>query len=236
VSALCSCEIYEHCSICDPDYFKTVSASKPRQATTPSQPNGELDKVPMNSDTPKTDAVETLSHEKHVHLRHEDCHTSYWCFSHADMVNHSRTLERENNQLRAAAGFCEKHQPDGGMRNCLVCGCEKLTHALDRISYACGEPNEHGLSEYGNHYDEEIVVKQVEQLRADLKQCAFPLDEIITHLAVLAKALRICRQHAINDDDRSYWDHEIKAHESNTALISKALSLPSVQNALKGEK
>jgi len=86
-------------------------------------------------------------------------------------------IERENQQLKAAAGFCEKHKPNGGSRNCLVCACEKLTSVLDRISYECGTPNEHGLSEYGNHYDEDIVVKQVLALKAELKVCAEALLE-----------------------------------------------------------
>lgn len=67
---------------------------------------------------------------------------------------------QQRDALMDAAGFCEEHQPSGGKRNCLVCGCLKLSYALARISYMLGEPNEMELSEYDVYGDEELVVEQ----------------------------------------------------------------------------
>lgn len=95
-----------------------------------------------------------------------------------------------------AGGFCDKHKPNGGARNCLVCGCERLSHALSRIDYALGPPNGMGVSDYDLHYDEEAVVKRVENLSntvrtaiqmlgpddwaqaRELLRCAFHWEEI----------------------------------------------------------
>ena len=83
-----------------------------------------------------------------------------------DKVSEIHSLRHQLDQVTKAAGFCDKHQPTGGARNCLVCACEKLSHALDRISYLCGEPNEYELSEYGTHFDEDAVIKQVQSIQS----------------------------------------------------------------------
>lgn len=70
-----------------------------------------------------------------------------------------------------AGGFCEKHHPDGGTRNCVICAGEALMAALSRISYACEPPNEMGVSIYAVHMDEEGVVQRVQEM-AKAKQAA----------------------------------------------------------------
>jgi len=67
-----------------------------------------------------------------------------------------------------AAGFCEAHQPNGGTRNCVICGLEKLSAALSRISYLCDKPNPMQISPYDVHCNEAEVVKQVEHLIATI--------------------------------------------------------------------
>lgn len=53
-------------------------------------------------------------------------------------------------------------------------GCIKLSFAIDRIDYACGEPNEMGVSDYCIHQNEEAVVervkKQLEAMREAIKE------------------------------------------------------------------
>ena len=95
-------------------------------------------------------------------------------------VEFARTLERELNVTKSAAGLCEKHKPDGGSRNCLVCACEKLSHALSRISYICGQPNELQASDYDVHFNEDEVVKQVEAWKSLAERLAGQLQEIKT--------------------------------------------------------
>jgi hypothetical protein len=69
-------------------------------------------------------------------------------------------------ELEAAFPHCEEHKPDGGARSgCLICSIEKLSFALSQIDYACGEPNEMGVSNYDLSYDAEAVVQRVTRLR-----------------------------------------------------------------------
>lgn len=42
-------------------------------------------------------------------------------------------------------------------------GCIKLSFAIDRIDYACGEPNEMEVSDYCIHQNEEHVVKRAKE-------------------------------------------------------------------------
>lgn len=124
------------------------------------------------SSTPETDAeVFTYLHPSGV--RHEVVFSPV-----------ARKLERELDEALKAGGFCEKHKPDGGARNCLVCGCEKLSFALSQISYLCGAPNEMRVSEYDTHFNEEEVVKQVDQLRAELSEANQKLNLWETGLAI----------------------------------------------------
>lgn len=68
-------------------------------------------------------------------------------------------------------------------------GCEKLSSALDRIDYACGEPNAQEVSDYCVHQNENAVVRRVVALldvlrkgRADARQETEALQAKITSL------------------------------------------------------
>lgn len=79
-------------------------------------------------------------------------------------------LEAERDAHQRAAQWCDKHTPGPGTRAvCLVCACQKLSAALSRISYACGEPNENECSDYDVHADEDAVVEQVRARVAELE-------------------------------------------------------------------
>lgn len=86
------------------------------------------------------------------------------------IINKWSELCDERDQLKQAAGFCDKHKPNGGSRNCLVCATEKLSYTLSRISYICSQPNEMEVSDYSVNYNEDEVVKQVKQLKQQLEQ------------------------------------------------------------------
>jgi hypothetical protein len=74
-------------------------------------------------------------------------------------------LRTENEDLKKSLNACGEHQPTGGTRaSCLVCAVQKLSHAISRMDYACGEPNEMGVSPYDLHYDEDKVVARVEKM------------------------------------------------------------------------
>lgn len=82
-----------------------------------------------------------------------------------------RELEAKLAEYHKSAPLCDEHKPSGGARSgCMVCGLMSLTHALSRISYACGEPNEMGLSPFDLDYDEEHVVTRVEANVAELER------------------------------------------------------------------
>ena len=63
-------------------------------------------------------------------------------------IDFARRLERERDEAVAYAERCKQ-------------GCISLSHAIDRIDYACGEPNEMGVSEYCVHQNDEAVVARV---------------------------------------------------------------------------
>lgn len=81
-----------------------------------------------------------------------------------DRTGENLRLRNDLARVRKAAGFCAKHEPDGGARNCLVCGCERLSGALSKIASMCeGYPE---VTAYDCHCNEDLVVKQVEELRS----------------------------------------------------------------------
>lgn len=96
-----------------------------------------------------------------------------------ELCEQLETARNELDEVQKAAGFCHKHQPNGGARNCLVCGCEKLSHALSRIAYACEPSNEMEVSSFDLYCDEEAVVCQVKSsLAAERTKLEAALKEI----------------------------------------------------------
>ena len=48
-------------------------------------------------------------------------------------------------------------------------GCITLSHSIDRIDYACGEPNEMEVSDYCIHQCDEAVVERVKAKMAEIQ-------------------------------------------------------------------
>jgi len=86
----------------------------------------------------------------------------------ADLERQLATMTVELAQYKASSPLCEEHKPTGGARgSCLVCACIKLSAAIDRIDYACDEPNEMEVSGYTVHCNEDVVVENVQKLKAE---------------------------------------------------------------------
>jgi len=68
--------------------------------------------------------------------------------SQSDLMDVIIQLFRERDEAKAYAERCRD-------------GCISLSHSIDRIDYACGEPNEMGVSEYCVHQNDEAVVARV---------------------------------------------------------------------------
>lgn len=87
----------------------------------------------------------------------------------SDLLAENEALRAQLAQHKASLPTCEKHKPDRGARSsCVICAGHALSHALSRIDYACGEPNEMECSDYDLHQNEGEVVKRVVALRAQL--------------------------------------------------------------------
>lgn len=65
---------------------------------------------------------------------------------------------------------------------------------------------------------------RAEQAEQKVRVLREALEEISTHLNPIMAALLVVKRLDEGTDSESYWEHEIQAHDSNTALISKALS------------
>jgi hypothetical protein len=91
--------------------------------------------------------------------------------THHNAVMAAETMEMQQQEIqrqKKAGAWCEKHKPYGGARSvCVICSCVKLQSALSRISYLCGPANEMECGPYDLHCDEDAVVEQVKNLRAE---------------------------------------------------------------------
>lgn len=77
----------------------------------------------------------------------------------------ARKLERERDEAVAYAERCKQ-------------GCISLSHAIDRIDYACGDPNEMGVSDYCVHQNEELVIERVKDMLEKLKTMREALKDV----------------------------------------------------------
>lgn len=75
----------------------------------------------------------------------------------------ARRLERERDEERAYAQQCRD-------------GCISLSRSIECIDYACGEPNEMGVSEYCVHQNDEAVVARVKGMRETLRNAEAELS------------------------------------------------------------
>jgi hypothetical protein len=114
--------------------------------------------------TPETDAL-------------SDSRIGMWAFNLP--IDFARRLERERDeareQLEATKAYAERCKQ----------GCIKLSFAIDRIDYACGESNEFEVSGYALHQNEEHVVKRVkeefEAMREAIKDAHYALAYVYNH-------------------------------------------------------
>ena len=83
--------------------------------------------------------------------------------SQSDLMDVIIQLFRERDEAKAYAERCRD-------------GCISLSHSIDRIDYACGEPNEMGVSEYCVHQNDEAVVARVKGMRETLRNAEAELS------------------------------------------------------------
>lgn len=83
----------------------------------------------------------------------------------SEVINFAQRLERERDEAVAYAERCKQ-------------GCISLSHAIDRIDYACGDPNEMGVSDYCVHQNEELVIERVKDMLEKLKTMREALKDV----------------------------------------------------------
>lgn len=110
----------------------------------------------------------------------------------------ARKLECERNEAREYAERCKQ-------------GCINLSFAIDRIDYACGEPNEFEVSDYALHQNEEHVVQRVKE-KLEAMRSAF----------MAAKAFIDC--HAADPDITSEMVEAYAGYQDALAKIKPLLS------------
>lgn len=126
------------------------------------------------------------------------------------------------NRLQDSAGFCDQHQPDGGVRNCLVCGIIKLGSALSQICTIIEGP---GLANsYDVAQDEERVVEQVKKLKEHLTKTETTLGE--SSAKVFESNLRIKTLEgviAVSEEERLKWKRRYEEKEKPTLALAREL-------------
>lgn len=110
--------------------------------------------------TPETDAAIADGHT----FNHEDLRT---------VIAFCQRLERERDEAR------QKLDESQAYASKYRIGCISLSHSIDRIDYACGEPNEMGVSNYCIHQNDEAVVERVKKKFAEKNEQMHRADEII---------------------------------------------------------
>lgn len=79
-----------------------------------------------------------------------------------ELLAHRRAVD-EPTVPRRLAPLCDEHGSGAGHKSgCPYCALVKLSHALSRIDYLCGEPNDMQCSGYDVHQSEDAVVEHVE--------------------------------------------------------------------------
>ncbi len=130
-------------------------------------------------------------------------HDATWQYTADQMRAYAeQAVAAEREHWQAATALCDEHKPGGGSRGyCVICAGEALSAALSKISYLCGEPNEMEVGPYDVHYDENAVVAQVREMRADAERYRWLRNEGNPYALLV-----VGKYHAT--DVRPYYDAE----------------------------
>lgn len=110
--------------------------------------------------TPETDAA-----------IHKSKKQPYRDFRARELHDFARKLERERDEARTQAdNLVQELEKSKAYANRCKQGCISLSFAIDRIDYACGEPNEMECSDYCIHQNEKHVVKRVNEKLSAMRE------------------------------------------------------------------
>lgn len=123
----------------------------------------------------------------------------------------ARKLELELAEAKKAFPWCEEHKPSGGTRSgCPICAIEILNSTISRIDYACEQPNEMGVSQYDIDYNEDRVVKRVQDLMARAAQAECERDELLDELSLAATNLEAAAKSVEHPLTRSVYEFQVR--------------------------
>lgn len=116
----------------------------------------------------------------------------------------------KNDLAKVALAISEQRRTLEGAQNNVSCGaCAEgiFTGAVNSAhQHTCGR-------------------EKVEALLVVNSQQQHALSEICTHLEAIEDALKECHETSINPDEKTYWQHELEAHQANIKLIETAVLL-----------